>query len=118
MSGSNVWDGEELYVYIGRMATMKEFRGRRFGKVLVEAAVDFAGRNPGEVVVRDDAEAGDQAEDQTSWKGLICAHAQTEALGFYQKMGFEVDEGMGHWWEEGIEHVGIWKRVDVGREEV
>lgn len=47
------------------------------------------------------------------FRGLICIHAQTGVQKVWRKYGFETDEGMGTWDEEGIEHVGMWKRVDV-----
>lgn len=102
--GSEVWDGREAFVMIGRLATGKAFRGRGFGRVLVEGALRFAVRNK-EAVVR--------GKGLGTWKGLVGAHAQVEKLGWYRGLGFVSDEGMGRWMEEGIEHVGIWRRVDV-----
>ena len=47
------------------------------------------------------------------WHGLVMAHAQTKAVRFYQGMGFELDEELGKWIEEGIEHVAMWKRLNI-----
>jgi len=33
---------------------------------------------------------------------------------FWHGLGFEKDQGMGEWDEEGIMHVGMWKRLSVG----
>jgi len=101
---SKLWDRKEPYVMIGRVATLKEFRGKGYGKVLVERAVEWSGAHGGEVV--EDKEMG-------VWKGLILAHAQMDVRGWYEKLGFEWDRGMGTWWEEGIQHVAVWKRVRV-----
>lgn len=56
--------------------------------------------------------------DVGPWKGLVCAHAQVHLEGTYKKWGFERDAGMGTWWEEGIEHVGMWKRLKLKEEDV
>lgn len=103
-AGSRLWDHKEPYVKIGRLATMEGCRGRGYGKVLVNAALEYAGRNGGEMVK--DKELGE-------WKGLVLAHAQKSVEGWYKGLGFELDEGMGRWWEEGIEHVAMWERVRV-----
>jgi len=102
--GSTAWDHNEPYVMIGRVATVKEFRGRGYGRVLVEKALWTAGNNASSMV-----EDGKLME----WKGLVLAHAQKWVEKWYHSLGFVTDEGMGTWWEEGIEHVAMWKRVDV-----
>ena len=104
--GSKTWDGKESFVQIGRLSTVKEFRGRGYGRVLVEEAVRWVAENGREWVGRGSSGDGE-------WKGLIGAHAQTVVKSWYEKLGFVVDEGIDVWWEEGIEHVGIWKKVDV-----
>lgn len=103
-AGSTMWDHKEPYVMIGRLATIKEFRGRGYGRVLVEAALEYAGENAGSMV---------NGEGLGEWKGLVFAHAQKEVERWYHGLRFVSDEGMGRWCEEGIEHVGIWKRVNM-----
>lgn len=100
--GSRVWDHREPYVKIGRLATVAACRGRGYGKILVDTALGFAGRNQGEMV---------RNIGLGEWKGLVLAHAQMSVEGWYKSLGFELDEGMGRWWEDGIEHVAMWKRV-------
>jgi len=102
--GSRVWDHREPYVKIGRLATVAACRGRGYGKMLVNAALGFAGRNEGKMVR--DIGLG-------AWNGLVLAHAQKSVEGWYKSLGFELDEGMGRWWEEGIEHIGMWIRVEL-----
>jgi hypothetical protein len=45
------------------------------------------------------------------WKGLVCVHAQEKVLGVWERHGFIVDEGMGSWFEGGIRHVGMFRRL-------
>ena len=96
-----MWDGKERYAKIGRLATRKEFRGRGLGKELVQRALIWAREHRTEV--------GKGQE----WGGLILAHAQTAVEQWYSALGWVRDKGMGLWWEEGIEHVGMWRRVDL-----
>ena len=105
--GSELWDGKEPFFKIGRLSTVKECRGRGYGKWLVEEAIRWAAENGSGFVGKENL--GVEGE----WKGLIGANAQKNLQGWYESLGFVVDKGMGIWWEEGIEHVGIWKRVNV-----
>lgn len=103
-AGSTTWDGHEAYVKIGRLATLREMRGRGYGGMLVRAALEWAGSHSKEAV---------RGEGVGRWEGLVLAHAQKSVEGWYAVLGFERDEGMGVWWEVGIEHVGMWKRVEI-----
>jgi len=47
------------------------------------------------------------------WKGLVCVHAQSSVQKMWQAWGFEVDEGMGVWYEANIPHVGMFMRLKV-----
>ncbi len=97
-----LWDGKEPYAMIGRLATMKEFRGRGYGGLLVGEALRWAGGHGGDLLG-----AGGE------WKGLLLAHAQAYVQGWYAGLGWRIDEGMGRWDECGIQHVGMWRRVEV-----
>ena len=55
----------------------------------------------------------ERMEDIPVWKGLMCVHAQEQVRKTWAKFGFEVDEGMGTWTEEGIKHVGMFRRVGI-----
>ena len=94
---------------IGRLATRKEFRGRGYGRVLVEEALRWAGGHGGDVVGGLRGMGGERVE----WKGLLLAHGQERVEGWYQSIGWRTDEGMGRWDECGIQHVGMWRRVEV-----
>ncbi|KAL9598545.1 MAG: hypothetical protein Q9219_004447 [cf. Caloplaca sp. 3 TL-2023] len=99
-----LWDGREPYVKIGRVATLPEYRGRGIAVRLLDAALEDAGEHR----ERFSGAAGEGGEE---WRGLVLSHAQRSVRGWWERMGFVEDEGMGVWWEEGIEHVGMWRRV-------
>jgi predicted GNAT family N-acyltransferase len=48
-----------------------------------------------------------------SWKGLVLVHAQVDVERMYQGLGFVTNESLGRWDEEGIEHVGMFKRITL-----
>lgn len=96
---NSLWDGKEPYAKIGRLATKEWFRGKGFAKALVQESLRWAAGHHEEV-----------GRGQ-KWRGLILAHAQIGVEGWYRNLGWVKDEGMGQWFEEGIEHVGMWKRL-------
>ena len=77
--------------HVGRMAVLKEWRGRGVGALLLQALVDRA-RARGDATVR--------------------LNAQTVAAGFYRRYGFEVC-GPG-FVEAGIPHVPMQRRLRPG----
>ena len=114
-------DGEEVYLKIGRMATAKEFRRYKLGTLLLDNVLNYVRNNPKEFslwpkdqheVERAIVSCGGKP-DKLDWKGLVLAHSQKSAVGFYEKFGFAVDEELGTWIEEGIEHVAMWKRLEL-----
>lgn len=113
-------DGTEPYIKLGRIAVLKEFRGSGIAKVLANAAMEWAQQNPTffnpstESVGLKLSNTGELPE----WKGLMFVHAQEQVTKAWGKWGFRLDEGMGTWVEEGINHVGMFKRVDIARQEV
>ena len=108
-----MWDQREPYVTIGRLATLGAFRGRGYARMLMEEALRFAGGHGGEMVLERNREG------MGEWRGLVLVHAQARLEEWYRGLGFEGDEGMGRWAEGGIEHLGMWRRVDVsGRERI
>ncbi|EAQ84145.1 hypothetical protein CHGG_10549 [Chaetomium globosum CBS 148.51] len=113
-------DGIEPYVKLGRLAVIKEFRGRGIAGQLVRTAVEWM-RTHGTYFDPSPAARGFEhlgMERQAGalpprWNGLLCCHAQEDAVKVWEKCGFRVDEGMGRWFEEGIPHVGMFLRVDA-----
>ena len=53
------------------------------------------------------------SEPQQKWRGLVLVHAQVGMEKMYAKWGFVTDKEMGVWDEEGIPHVGMWRRLQV-----
>lgn len=90
---------EKPYVKLGRVATLKEFRGKGLSRLLSQAAFDWLSNNP-------DA-AGE------GWTGNVLVHGQIEVEKMYQRLGFVTDEKLGRWDECGIEHLGMWKRIEI-----
>lgn len=107
---------KECYVKLGRLAVIKEFRKAGIAKLLIETALAFARENPYELMPHYDPTTLETKNHESvgmDFRGLVLVHAQTEVQKVWRKYGFETDENMGTWIEEGIEHVGMWKRLDV-----
>ncbi|KAG9245591.1 acetyltransferase [Calycina marina] len=111
-------DGIEPYVKLGRLAILPEFRGHGLAKLLAHAALTWARGNP-TYFNPNVAEVGmkklgaETFEDIPAWNGLVCVHAQIGVQTMWERWGFVMDEEMGRWVEEGIEHVGMWKRLNI-----
>jgi predicted GNAT family N-acyltransferase len=122
----------EPYVKLGRLATLKAYRGLGLAGLLITAVFDFAKMNPDTIYKPPSATATERAQikdhgkdHQLAWEGLIMIHAQANLKKMWEKHGFseelknekgEVDiAAQPHWNEEGIEHIGMWKRLDVKR---
>lgn len=56
---------------------------------------------------------GDPTDVGRTWNGLVLVHSQKAVEKVYVRQGFVTDESMGTWNEEGIDHVGMWKRIDL-----
>lgn len=114
-----VHDGREAYIKLGRLAVIPEFRKAGISKLLIETALAFARNRPYDIMPQHDptmVEALRQESDGGAgmdFKGLVLVHAQVGVQKVWKKYGFEYDESMGVWDEEGIDHVGMWKRLDV-----
>lgn len=120
----------EPYVKLGRLAALKAYRGLGLAKLLISAALDFATRNPDKIYSPPSPTALEKAqmqginrEKEITWQGLVMIHAQANLKSMWEKQGFSEelrnDEGdveihaEPHWIEEGIEHMGMWKRLPV-----
>lgn len=110
-------DAKEAYVKLGRLAVIKEFRKAGISKLLIETALSFARNHPYEVGPQLDPASMEALKKGLgiSFKGLVLVHSQAApgVQKVWRKYGFELDESMGTWDEEGIEHVAMWKRLDV-----
>lgn len=113
---SDVHTDNEVYVKLGRLAVSKPFRKTGISKLLIETAIAFARDHPYDMLPHIDPtklESLQQRGIGLDFRGLICVHAQTGVQKLWRKYGFETDESMGEWDEEGIKHVGMWRRVEV-----
>jgi predicted GNAT family N-acyltransferase len=110
--------GQESYVKIGRLAVVKDFRKMGISNLLIRRAIDFVAKHPGDVRLQLDPAEREvylQKNAALEFQGLIMVHAQIGVQKIWAKYGFETDEALGTWDEEGIDHVGMWKRVDTSK---
>ena len=119
----------EVYVKLGRLCVLREYRGLGLAGRLVEECLDWVGgqsfgaaggsrSNHGADVTHADGggKAGSGVNGgQGAWDGLVLAHAQERLAGLYGMWGFWADEGARVWDEEGMRHLGVWRRVRVRR---
>jgi predicted GNAT family N-acyltransferase len=120
----------EPYVKLGRLATLKAYRGMGLAGLLINAVFDFAKLNPDTIYKPPSPTAMERAhvtengkEQQLAWEGLVMIHAQAQIKKMWEKHGFseELTNDKGeieiaaepHWIEEGIEHIGMWKRLEI-----
>ncbi|KAI9681099.1 MAG: hypothetical protein M1817_002381 [Caeruleum heppii] len=120
-------DGVEPYIKLGRLASLSAYRGLGLGRLLVNAALEWASKNADAIVPPQSPTSLEAAKvehggggggghldgEARRWKGLVLVHAQKQVEPVWRKLGFERDDGMGVWDENGIEHVGMWRRVPV-----
>ena len=92
---------EEPYVKLGRVATHKHARGKGLSRRVTDEAFAWLSRHPDAV--------------GEGWNGNVLTHAQVVVEKMYQRLGFVADEKLGRWDELGIEHLGMWKRLDITR---
>lgn len=111
-------NGKEPYVKLGRLAVVPEYRGHRVAEQLWSAAKLWLETNPTyfNPSVKElgmDVMKVDNTRDVPEWNGLVCVHAQTAVIKIYERWGFQVDKGMGKFYEENILHVGMWNRLKI-----
>lgn len=98
-------DMETLYVHI--FTSLTAYRLNHFADL----------RSSGDIHPADDhvdvSTRGRTSASPRPWNGLILTHAQRPLEQYYNRLGFVRDEIMGVWDEEGIDHIGMWRRVDV-----
>jgi len=122
----------EPYVKLGRLAVLAPYRKLGLAGLLLNAVFEFAKQNPDQIYKGPSPTAmekahitGNVAEQALAWQGLVMIHAQANLQRMWEKYGFseELRNEKGevvipkekHWFEEGIEHVGMWKRLEVKR---
>jgi predicted GNAT family N-acyltransferase len=108
----------EPCIKLTRVAIMPAFRGLGLGRRLVETALDWAAMHVAEIdeaAVQIAVKGKSPVATQKPWQGLVLVHAQVDVEAMYAGLGFETDEALGRWDEEGIEHVGMFRRVVLGK---
>ncbi|KAF2194632.1 hypothetical protein K469DRAFT_706110 [Zopfia rhizophila CBS 207.26] len=120
----------EPYIKLGRLAVLAPYRSLGLSKLLINTAIDFAAKNPEHIRpppspagVELAKTLGKDVEDSVAWKGLCMVHAQVSVESLWKKYGFSeelMDENgeveitrEERWDEEGMEHMGMWKRIKV-----
>lgn len=110
----------EPYIKLTRLALLKEYRGKYgLSRMLLSEALNYAIEHASQIYRAPSPAKLEQMKldgvevSEESWRGLLLVHAQVQAKGFWAKLGFEEDEGLGEWDEEGIMHVGMWRRIPV-----
>lgn len=109
---------KEPYIKLGRLATIAPYRGLGLSKLLYNAAVNWASQHPQDIIppmspAELEAHKLEGKKEPDIWEGLVLVHAQANVQGLWEKFGFKLDKEMASWVEEGIEHVGLWKRFPV-----
>jgi predicted GNAT family N-acyltransferase len=117
----------EPYIKLGRLSTLRAFRGLGMSHQLIREALDFASANPDQILPAKpySTRTGSikEKEEAKGWQGLAMVHAQASVKGLWEKHGFsecllradgsvEVPEEE-HWDEEGIEHMAMWRRIPL-----
>ncbi|KAF1935202.1 hypothetical protein EJ02DRAFT_460585 [Clathrospora elynae] len=123
-------DPAEPYIKLGRLAVLAPYRNMGLAKLLINSALDHATQNPDKIYSPPSPTAlelaqmqGNNREKEITWQGLVMIHAQAKLQSMWEKHGFheELKSEHGevelpaepHWVEEGIEHVGMWKRLPM-----
>ncbi|KAI5294622.1 hypothetical protein KEM52_003596 [Ascosphaera acerosa] len=135
-SAPRMIEPEEPYVKIGRVALLKEYRGKGLGRVLLDSACDWLAAHPKDITAMLNQALSDPQLSQThtsgtgartsagadtngsgrrpvAWTGSVLLHAQKRMEGMYAKCGFVTDPGLRTWLECDMVHVGMWKRLTV-----
>lgn len=115
----------EPYVRMSRLAVLKPYRKMGLSSLLVNAALEHVANHPDEVMPpmsptatehrRMETGQSPSSDDQGEWDGLVLVHAQGAIEKLWSAWGFVRDHTMGEWDEEGIMHVGMWRRLTVVR---
>lgn len=90
---------EKHYIKLTRLAVMRDAREKGLARLLCEEALGWAMRNVKEL--------GEE------WQGLVLVHAQVSVEQMWKRLGFKTDEKLGRWDEEGIEHLGMWRTLEM-----
>lgn len=99
----------EPSIKLTRVAIMPAYRGLGLGRRLVETILEWAAVHAAEI---DEAPVAARGEGRP-WRGLVLVHAQLQVQGMYARIGFEVNEKVARWDEEGVEHLEMFRRIEI-----
>ncbi|RDW69452.1 hypothetical protein BP6252_08472 [Coleophoma cylindrospora] len=102
---SSLHDGIEPYISLGRLCVLEAYRGKRYANLLVDAALTWATTHPEKV--------GMSGHGVPAWKGLVGILAQVRAKTAWERNGFVVDEQLGTCLVAGMEHVSMFRRLEI-----
>lgn len=114
----------EPYVKLTRLAIRGSYRRRGLAARLTRECLDWAAAHASEIdraAQSTLSQISDNSNDRVKyqkWQGLVRIHAQVGAVPWYEGQGFELDKNehgkvKDGWDEEGIPHLGMWKRVKL-----
>lgn len=120
----------EPYVKLGRLAVLAPYRKLGLARLLINTALDYAAKHhediyhpPSPTTMEMASLRRDSVPEAMAWQGLVMIHAQAGLKAMWERYGFaeelrnekgEVEIGKEpHWIEEGIEHVGMWRRLRI-----
>ncbi len=136
-------DRTEPYIKLTRLAVLAPYRRLGLARSLLSAALAFASSHATEFIPGPSPASSRETERSTTpvalgedgsnaperpWQGLIRVHAQEKVIDWWERQGFALDRaavpgkesehgGEGAvaqgWDEEGIWHLGMWKRVTL-----
>ncbi|KAF2683843.1 hypothetical protein K458DRAFT_247257, partial [Lentithecium fluviatile CBS 122367] len=132
-AGSDSHEGThpiEPYVKLGRLSVLAPYRRLGLAKLLINTALQYAAEHhediyqpPSPTTMEMANLRRDSVPEALAWNGLVMIHAQASLKTMWKRYGFaeELKNEKGevviakepHWVEEGIEHVGMWKRLKI-----
>ncbi|KAI4724582.1 hypothetical protein E4T49_07666 [Aureobasidium sp. EXF-10728] len=102
LSKTDMHDGKEAYIKLGRLSVLQPFRGLGLARLLIDAALTWAAENVDKILPPVSPAAAEQrklelgggAEVEDVWRGLVLVHAQAYLEKYWASFGFVKDESM------------------------
>ena len=118
----------EPYIKLTRLAVLHSYRRRGLAARLTQSCLNWAAAHAHEIDQSARSKSGqeskqiDERKKFRQWQGLVRIHAQVGAVRWYEGQGFELEKDekgkvRDGWDEEGIWHLGMWKKVKLRKSE-